>query len=133
MSLYQGPRQPGRPDQFRQFLTREEEMQRTSKAALGGSSTAENIADIAAGPGGSQVLGMAGAIASGSPTGMARSALEIAQRYGRGENEAQRNAITRILLENEPNAMRKIADRLAKAEERRRGVNPWTGGFRYRP
>ena len=133
MSLYQGPRQPGRPDQLRQFLTREEEMQRTSKAALGGSSTAENLADIAAGPGGSQVLGLAGAVASGSPTGIARSALEIAQRYGRGENEAQRNAITRILLENEPDAMRKIADRLARAEERRRGVNPWTGGYRYRP
>lgn len=133
LSLYQGPRQPGRPDQLRQFLTREEEMQRTSKAALGGSPTTENIADVAAGPGGAEVLGLAGSAMSGSPTGIARSVLEIGGRYARGENEAQRNAITRVLLENQPDAMRQIADRIARAETRRRGVNPWTGGYRYRP
>jgi hypothetical protein len=133
LSQYQGPRQPGRPDQLRQFLTREEEMQRTSKAALGGSPTAENIADVAAGPGGAEVLGLAGSAMSGSPTGIARSVLDIGRRYARGENEAQRAAITRVLLENQPDALRQVADRIARAEERRRGVNPWTGGYRYRP
>ena len=125
LSLYQGPNLPGAPSQLRQRLSREEQMQRTSRAALGGSATAENLADIAAGPGGAQVLGLGTNVASGNFIGALKNAADIAQRFGKGESEAQRMAITRQLLQTSPDAARALADRLAAYELRRRGVNPF--------
>lgn len=114
LSLYQGPRAPDRPDQLRRFLNREEEMQRTSKAALGGSSTAENVADIAAAPGGlPEAMGLASAAARGNPMGMVRNAYELASRHLRGETEKQRNAITDALLTSGPAEAQALADRIA--------------------
>lgn len=133
LSLYQGPQKPGRPDQLREFLNREEQMQRTSNAARGGSQTIENAADVAAQPGGVEMLGLAGNVASGRGMAAARDILGFAQRFGKGENEAQRSAMARALLTNEPSAAEKLAARLEAYERRRRGVNPWTGSYRIAP
>jgi len=133
LSLYQGPRQPGQPDQLRQCLNREESMIKGSHAALGGSSTAENIADAAAGPGGAQVFGLASSVASGNPMHAATSIMDFIKTAAKGESAAQRAAIARTLMERNPDAVQAIADRLEAFDQRRRGVNPWTGQQRIRP
>jgi len=120
LSLYQGPRRPDEPDQLRKFLDREERMQRVSKAALGGPQTAENLADMGAGPGGLETaLGLAHAAATGNPLSIAGKAMGIARQIGMGENEAQRMAISRALLAREPDAVRAMAARIAEHERRR--------------
>jgi hypothetical protein len=96
---------PYGPNSLREFLAREEHMQRTSKQALGGSATVENAADVAAGPG--AALNMATSAASGNPLGFARSALDTLQRFGN------------------PKMVQSMADRIAEHELRRRGVNPF--------
>jgi hypothetical protein len=133
LSLYQGPRQPGQPDQLRQFLNREEQMQRTSNAARGGSSTAENLADINAQPGAGEMLGLAGNVASGRLLAAAQGALGMAGRFAKGENEAQRTAIARALMTRDPDAAQRVADRIGAYDLRRRGINPWTGRARIGP
>ena len=125
LSLYQGPRRPGEPDQLRKFLNREERMIATKNAATGGSSTAENLADIANAPGGGEVLGLAASAASGRPLQFMRNAAEILARVGKGENEAQRVAITQALLARDPDAVAQLAGLIREQELRRRGVNPW--------
>jgi hypothetical protein len=126
LSLYQGPNRPGEPDQLRKFLNREEQMQRTSKAALGGSSTVENLADVAAAPGGGDALGLAKSAASGDVMGVVNSLLGKVPGVFKGESEAQRVAITNALLSRDPTRVQEMADRIAAHELRRRGVNPWT-------
>lgn len=133
MNLYQGPRRPGEPDPLRQYLNREEEMLKTSHKAIGGSSTAENVADMAAGPGGAEVLGILGNVATGNLPGAGRGALETLNAIRRGESTAQRVAITRALLARDEPAVAELARQLEQHELRRRGVNPWTGSFRIRP
>jgi len=133
LSLYQGPRQPGQPDQLRQFLNREEQMQRTSNAARGGSSTAENLADINAQPGAGEMLGLAGNVASGRLMAAAQGALGMAGRFAKGENEAQRTAIARALMTRDPAMAEQLANRIGAYDLRRRGINPWTGRSRIGP
>jgi hypothetical protein len=130
LSLYQGPRQPGQPDQLRQFLNREEDMQRTSKAALGGPATAENLADMASAPAGGEVVGMITNAAHGNPGGFIRNAYEFGLRASKGQSESQRDAIAKVLLAKESDETRQIADRIAAYDLGRRGVNPWTGRYR---
>jgi len=125
LSMYQGPRRPGEPDQLRKFLNREEEMLRTNTAAKGGSPTAENLADMAQGPGAGELLGLLGSAASGRPFQFMRSAAEMAGRVAKGESEAQRVAITNALLSRDPAAAQALADRVKAWELRRRGVDPW--------
>jgi len=131
LSLYQGPNRPGEPDQLRKFLNREEQMQRTSKAALGGSSTVENLADVAAAPGGGDALGLVSSAASGDAMGIVRKLAGMVPGALKGESEAQRVAITNALLSRDPTRVQEMADRIAAHELRRRGVNPWTGTARY--
>jgi len=137
LSLYQGPRNRVRgveqPDQLRQFLNREETMRKGSNAALGGSQTAENLADVAAGPGGTEVLGLASAALSGNPVAAVGSLGRIGHALGSGESAAQRTAIARALMERDPDAVRQIMERLDAFDLRRRGVNPWTGSVRINP
>ena len=131
MSLYQGPQLPGRPDQLRQFLNREETMQRTSRAALGGPATAENLADMG---GKSDVAGNAVALAGnalhGNAMGMMRSGAQLAGNLFTGNTEGQRNAVTRMLLLNNPEDVSALASRIQEYDLRRRGFNPWTGRSR---
>jgi hypothetical protein len=136
LSLYQGPRQidpvtqQAKPDQLRQFLTREEEMQKTSKAAGGGSSTAENLADITSAPGGAELVGAIGSAVHGNPFGAARNIYELGLRVAKGESEAQRSAIARALMAREPSDVQSVADRITAYNLRRSGYNPWTGNVR---
>lgn len=124
---------PYGPATLREYLAREEAMQRTSRQALGGSSTAENFADIAQGPGGAETLGLIGNVASGNVMGAVRGGAELLARVGRGESEAQRSAIARALLANEPDAVAAMQRRIAEHELRRRGVNPFVSRApRYR-
>ena len=116
---------PYGPATLREMLAREEQMQRTSRQALGGSQTAENLADMAQAPGGAEVLGLFGNVASGNVMGALRGSAELAKRIGSGENEAQRSAIARALLANEPDAVAAMQARIAQHELRRRGVNPF--------
>ena len=116
---------PYGPATLREALAREEAMQRTSRQALGGSQTAENLADMAQGPGGAETLGLIGNVAHGNIMGAMRGGAEMLARVGRGESEAQRSAIARALLANDPNAVAAMQRRIAEHELRRRGVNPW--------
>jgi len=133
LSLHQGPRQPGEPDQLRKFLSREEQMKATTNKALGGSATAENIADIAASPGAADAFNMVKSVVVGDPVGAGRAVVDAFNRIRSGESQAQRVAITKALLERTPEKIQDMAARIAAHEERRRGVNPWTGTFRLRP
>jgi hypothetical protein len=125
LSQYQGPLMPGRPDQLRRFLTREEEMQRTGTNVVGGPATAENLADIAARPSTADVFSTVSAAAQGNPIGFLRNAWEMTRGLRKGESEAQRVAITRQLMAMEPEEVQQLSDRIAQYELRRRGVNPW--------
>jgi uncharacterized spore protein YtfJ len=134
LSLYQGPRQVikgvEQPDQLRKFLNREEEMQRTSKAALGGPATAENLADMASAPAGGEVVGMITNAAHGNPGGFIRNAYEFGLRASKGQSESQRDAIAKVLLAKESPEVTQIADRIAQYNLGRRGYVPWTGKYR---
>jgi len=139
LSLEQGPRninprtgQP-EPSMTRQFLNREETMKAGTNKILGGSDTAEKIADAAASPGGADAFNAVSSIVMGNPVGAVQAARDAFNRIRSGESEAQRVAITKSLLENLPDKVKQMADRIAIHEERRRGVNPWTGTYRYRP
>ena len=70
---------------------------------------------------------------TGDPVGAGRAVIDAFNRIRSGESEAQRVAITKSLLERLPDRIEKMAERIAAHEERRRGVNPWTGTFRLRP
>jgi hypothetical protein len=117
-------RRHGEPyDPLRMFLNREEQMQRTNQAALGGSQTYENLADAAAAPGGLKAaLGLAGSTVRGSLSGMASHGLQLLQGYA--QPEAQRVALARMLLARDRDQAQAMADRIAEQELRRRGVNP---------
>jgi len=133
LSLEQGPRRAGDESMLRQFLNREDTMKAGSKKVLGGSDTAEKIADTVASPGGAEALNAVTSVITANPIGLARTAADAFNRIRQGESEAQRVAITKSLLEQAPAAIKQMADRIAIHEERRRGVNPWTGTYRYRP
>jgi hypothetical protein len=125
---------PYGPATLREKLAREEEMLRTSKAALGGPQTAENLADMANAPGGMEALGLAGKAATGNFMGAISGGKDLLARIGRGESEAQRAAIARALLSNDPAAVAAMQARIAQHELRRRGVNPFVSRApRYRP
>jgi hypothetical protein len=106
------------PVALRNYLNREEAMLRTSKNALGGSSTIENAADVAAGPGGAEALGFITNALQGRWGAAAKQGLEAAARVARGENEAQRVAITRQLLANDPAAVGALANRIVAQQQK---------------
>jgi hypothetical protein len=123
LSLYQGPRRPGEPDQFRQFMNREEAMQRAETKALGGPATAENLADMAAADAAvGDMSGVARDLMTGNKVGLTMRALQSMGRFAQGNSEAQRMAITRALLETDPTAAQQMAARLAQREARARAL-----------
>jgi hypothetical protein len=109
-SLYQGPNKPvpgdaqmeprpgGVPgeNQWQTFMNREDQMARTHQQATGGSPTFENFADANAQQG--NVVKALGSAVRGDIKGTLANAWEVAKAAGRGETEAQRNAIARMLL-----------------------------------
>jgi hypothetical protein len=116
---------PYGPATLREGLSRIEQMERTSREARGGPKTFENFADAAQAPGGAEALGLAGNAITGNFMGAARNAAALAKSIGSGESEAQRSAIARALLANNPDAVAAMQARIAQHELRRRGVNPW--------
>jgi hypothetical protein len=123
--LYQGPTQPGRPGPLRQFLNREEVMHDTGNKAVGGSSTAENIADFADTPGmledAAAVIGPALRGQWGTAIGAAASKTGAALR---GESESQRAAIARLLMSNQttPELFSDMLRRIEEVEAKRRAA-----------
>jgi hypothetical protein len=125
---------PYGPATLREALAREEIMQRTSRAALGGPQTAENLADMAQVPGGAEALGVAGKAIGGNIRGALSSGWDLMKRVHASESSAQREAIARALLSNDPASVAAMQARIAEHELRRRGVNPFvTRPPRYRP
>jgi len=118
---------PYGPNSLKDFLAREETMRTTSRKALGGSSTAENAADIADTPAAASVFGIGKNLMTGNWMGAAKDAAERLAAIGKGENEAQRVAITKALLMRDPKEFEKLVDQLKDYELRRRGVNPFYG------
>jgi hypothetical protein len=111
LSLDQGPLRPnprglpepggGRPPgeaPWRTFMNREDQMARTTQQALGGSPTAENVADMTA----TSAAGKAAnaLLARLNPREAWGHAWEGLKSAGRGETEGQRTAIAKMLLLN---------------------------------
>jgi hypothetical protein len=101
MSLHQGPVAPGGLDPLQQRIARENTMFETRNAALGGSKTADNLADAAA-------MGvdptLVGHIVSGNWTGALKSALASGSNALSGNTPAVRKAVADILLTRGQNA-----------------------------
>ena len=125
MSLIQGPSQPGRPSQLRQFIDRENSMQETLKHARGGSSTAENVVDMVdTSP---SMMGMLSSLYQGRYLDALRQAAQGGRNVMTGETEAQRLAIARMLMTSggDPAAVQAMGQRIAEHEARRRSSTPF--------
>jgi len=117
---------PSETQPLRRFLTREEQMIEMRNKALGGSPTAENLADMGEAPGGlGTALNLGRAVVTGHPGGIVRNTVSLLGRMGRGETEKQRVAITRILLAQHPEQVDALIAELAARDARARGVNPF--------
>jgi hypothetical protein len=101
MSLHQGPVAPGGLDPLQQRIARENTMFETRNAALGGSKTADNLADAAA-------MGvdptLVGSIVTGNWGGALKSALASGSNALSGNTPAVRKAVADILLTRGQNA-----------------------------
>ena len=98
LSLYQGPRQIDpvtqqvKPDQLRQFLTREEEMQKTSKAAGGAVVHSGKPCCITSAPGGAELVGAIGSVAHGNPCGLVKSLGSVSCARARARHAERQKA-----------------------------------------
>jgi len=97
---------PGQGQQLMDRIGREQRMFETANSALGGSRTADNLSDIA------DVQSfdptMIGMLATGNFKGAALRGLQQGINTVQGRNTATRDAIARMLLENDPQAARDI-------------------------
>jgi hypothetical protein len=117
------------PVALRNYLNRVETMQGTSHHAIGGSATVENAADVLQNPGGAEALGIVTNLMQGRLTSAAKSAAELAARIGRGENEAQRVAITQALLSRDPQAAHALAARMTALQRRQQARPSFTNPY----
>jgi hypothetical protein len=137
LSLHQGPRQPippnqlarasdparFQPDPLRRALEREATMRSTFSQARGGSQTAENLADMADNlPAAPDIVGVGSNLLSGNWLGAAKALAPAAQRGIKGETEAQRTAMARILMERDPNEIAAIMQRIKDLQARQRAA-----------
>jgi len=104
--------QPGKAPQLMDRIGREQRMFETANAALGGSKTADNIAD-AADVGGFDPS-MIGAFASGGLKGAALQALTRAVQGVQGRNSQTRDIIARALMTNSPQQAKTLLDSAVK-------------------
>jgi hypothetical protein len=144
MSLHQGPRQPlprnpmarasdpvrFQPDPMRRALQREATMRKTFSDARGGSQTAENAADMldTALPPAPDIVGIGTNLAHGNVMGALRAIAPTAARGVRGETEAQRDAMARILMERDPAELAAIMQRIDDLMARRRAASTARSG-----
>lgn len=111
MSLHQGPVQPGKLDPLQQRLARENTMFETRNTALGGSKTADNLADNAAmGVDPSMVMN----VLSGNWHGALRSAMAAGGNAITGNTAAVRAEVAKLLLSSgknvNPASIQKVLD-----------------------
>ena len=92
--------QPGRADTLGRQLAREQRMFETRGAAIGGSRTADNIADMA--EIGTIDPSVVGNILTGNTPGLIRQAFEKGANFFAGKNQATRDMIAQMLMENSP-------------------------------
>jgi hypothetical protein len=115
LSLHQGPTQPGRLDPMSRKLEREQTMFETRNQALGGSKTADNLADANA-------MGvnptLVGQVLSGNWGGAMRTALAAGQNALTGNTAQVRQAVADILLQRgssmSPAALQRMVDEAAR-------------------
>ena len=100
MSLYQGPRQPGAPNEIRRRLDWENTMNQTRNQALMGSRTAENIADQKTAGVDARLLGSLKSFAAGHPVKGVTELFGAAGNLYGGNNAAVRDQLARIGLSN---------------------------------
>lgn len=101
LSLHNGPFQPGAPTPLDQSINRSNTMFQTRQAALGGSKTADNLADQAAS--GLDPVMIAHALTGGTG-GLVHGALRVAGNTLSGATPQVRQALGRMLLMHGPNA-----------------------------
>ena len=128
MSLHQGPRAPRdpanlsrgfHPEPINRALEREKAMRATFQQARGGSQTAENLADMADNlPPAPDYAGVFGNLFSGNFLGAAKAVIPAAGRGVRGDTEAQRLAMTRLLMQRDPAEIAAIMQRVNDLQTR---------------
>lgn len=100
LSLHQGPMRPGEQNEIFNRLGRENTMFETRRQAIGGSQTADNLADQAENQIDPRVFGL---LARGDFLGAGRQAFMGAGNVVGGNTPAVRNAMADILLSTEQN------------------------------
>lgn len=112
---------PGQADLMGDRIAREHRMFQTTNTALGGSQTADNLADIA------DVQGfdptMLTAYATGGWKGAALHGLTRGINAIQGNNQATRDLIARSLLETDPQAARLALEQATAQGQRRAQIN----------
>jgi hypothetical protein len=112
------------PDPMRRALEREATMRSTYAQARGGSQTAENLGDMldTAVPPSVDAVGVIGNALAGNFMGAAKAALPAATRLVKGESEAQREAMARILMQRDPLEMSLTMQRIADLQARQQAA-----------
>lgn len=100
MSLYQGPRQPGAPNEIRRRLDWENTMNQTRNQALMGSRTAENMADQKTSGVDARLMGALKSFATMHPVQGAAELFGAAGNLYGGNTAAVREQLARIGLSN---------------------------------
>jgi hypothetical protein len=112
---------PGEGQQLMDRIAREQRMHETMQAALGGSRTADNAADMA------DVQGfdpsMISAFATGGLKGAALHGLTKGINAVQGRNQATRDAIARALLQGDPNIARTTLNGAIQGTQRSNQLN----------
>lgn len=115
---------PGRGDQLGRRLRREQTMFETRNAALGGSKTADNLADDAA----LSIIdpSIIGNLLSGNLTGAAKNAILQGLSSLKGQPASVRERLARALMETNPTVARRElhagVSRITKSENQRREI-----------
>lgn len=98
---------PGRGDVMGERIAREQRMFETANQALGGSRTADNLADATEMMGfDPTILGIAGNALTGNLRSAGMQALQRGVNVAQGRNQGTRDMIARMLLQSEPTQAR---------------------------
>jgi hypothetical protein len=109
LSLYQGPRRPGEGDQLAKALGRENTMFETRATALGGSKTADNLADNAAMGVNPEIIGnlLSGNFVTAGKNALLRSGDNLS-----GNTPAVREQLAKLLLQTGPQSQKQLENAL---------------------
>lgn len=134
LTLDQGPLRPGEQPEFAKRLGREQTMFETRRQAIGGSQTAENLADQAENQIDPRIFA---SLARGDLLGAGRQAFMGAGNVLGGNTPAVRSALGDMLLQRDPQAvyglLREIAADNARSVGRQRALTDITRGLLAAP